>query len=63
MNLKRFGAIAAVIVLVGVYVLTLILALIHSPETLNMLKASVFLTIFLPVTLYAYIFIAKILHK
>lgn len=63
MNLKRFGAIAGIILLGALYLITLILALIGSPEMMNMLKASLFLTFFIPVMLYAFILMNNFLHK
>lgn len=63
MNLKRFGAIVGIILLAGLYITTLILALIGSDEMINMLKASVFLTFFIPVMLYAFILMNKFFHK
>lgn len=63
MNLKRFGAIVGIILLAGLYLITLILAIIGSDEMMNMLKASVFLTFFIPVMLYAFILMNKFFHK
>lgn len=63
MNLKRFGALVGVILLVCLYIMTLILALIGSPQTMNMLKASFFLTFFIPVMIYAFVLMDKFLHK
>lgn len=63
MNLKRFGALVGVILIVGVYVTTLVLALIGSPQTANMLKASFFLTFFIPIMAYAFVLMDKFLRK
>lgn len=63
MNLKRFGALVGVILLVCLYVITLILALIGSPQTTTMLKASFFLTFFIPVMIYAFVLMDKFLRR
>lgn len=63
MNLKRFGALVGVILLVCLYVITLILALIGSPQTANMLKASFFLTFFIPIMIYAFVLMDNFLRK
>lgn len=62
-NLKRFGALVCAVLLVVLYLTTLILALMGSEQMMNMLKASIFLTFFIPVMLYTYIFIYKLIHK
>lgn len=61
--MKRAGAIIAIILLVGLYVTTLICALIGNDFATNMLKASVFGTIFIPVLLYCYMFLFKAFNK
>lgn len=52
-KLKRIGALAVVILLVALYLVTLVLAFMHSPEARVMFKGCVFATIALPVVLYA----------
>lgn len=61
MNLKRFGALIGVFLLVSMYLTTLLLAIFGSPDTLNMFKASIFATVLIPVLLYAYIMIYRFL--
>lgn len=60
---KRILAIAGVILLVALYASTLIFAFIDHTKSLGLLKASVALTIILPVLLYAYTLIYRLLKK
>ena len=62
MKLKRIFAVIAVILLVGLYVSTLIFALLGSPEANYLFKASIFCTVIIPVILYGYILIYKIFN-
>jgi len=54
-NTKRIFAVLGVIVLIGMYLITLILALIYNPHTFDLFKISVGLTILIPVLLWIYI--------
>ncbi len=60
-KLKQITALIGVIALVGLYVSTLVLALIGSEEAINLLKVAVYATIVLPVLLWAYSFIYRLL--
>lgn len=60
-KLKQITALIGVIALVALYVSTLVLALIGSAEAINLLKAAVYATIVLPVLLWAYSFIYRLL--
>ena len=60
-KLKQITALIGVIALVGLYVSTLVLALIGSAEAINLLKVAVYATIVLPVLLWAYSFIYRLL--
>ena len=60
-KLKQITALIGVIALVGLYVSTLVLALIGSEEAINLLKVAVYATIVLPVLLWAYSFIYRML--
>ena len=51
-NAKRILALAAAILLFGMYLSTLIFALIGSPHSIDLLWASIACTIVLPVLLY-----------
>ena len=52
-----------VVLLVGMYLLTLIFAFIDPTEGKNWLKASIVCTIFIPVFIYACIMLARYLKK
>lgn len=54
MNFKRILAIIGIILLVGLYVSTLVLALIGSPFSRQCLMAAIYCTIILPILIYAY---------
>ena len=54
MNLKRVLAIIGIILLVGLYASTLVLALIGSPFSRQCLMAAIYCTIILPILIYAY---------
>lgn len=62
-NIKRFLALAGAVLLVLMYASTLITALIDSPAADRLFLASVAATILIPVLLYAYILIYRILKK
>ncbi len=59
-NAKRILALAAAILLFGMYLSTLIFALIGSPHSINLLWASIACTIVLPVLLYGYMLVFKL---
>lgn len=59
-KLTRVFALIGAILLAGLYICTLILALIDSAYTSDLLKASIASTIILPVLLYAYILIYRL---
>ncbi len=60
---KRILAGIGALMLFGMYLCTLIFALIGSPAAINLLKASVACTILLPVLLYSYILVYRILRS
>lgn len=60
---KRILALTGVILLVLLYTSTLIFALIDSPWAMTCLKASVGATILLPVLLYGYQLIYRVLKN
>ena len=60
-KLKQITALIGVIALAGLYVSTLVLALIGSAEAINLLKVAVYATIVLPVLLWAYSFIYRMM--
>lgn len=58
---KRILALAGAVLLVCMYACTLIFALMGSPASTGLFKASVAATILVPVLLYAYILVARLL--
>ena len=58
---KRILALIGVILLVGMYLSTLIFALIKNENASNMLMASIVCTVIVPVLLYAYTLMYRVL--
>lgn len=63
MNTKRILALAGIVILVGIYLLSLIFALIDHPMKSSMLYASLYATVVIPALIYAFILIGKLMHK
>ena len=62
--MKRILAIAGIVLLVALYVLTFIFALlINNKAYEGFFKASVYMTFVVPVMLYVYMMFYKLLHK
>lgn len=62
MKLKRFFALAGVVLLVLMYLATLIFSLMQGELALSLFKASVFCTLIIPVFLYVYGMVYKYLQ-
>ena len=62
-KIKRILALAGVMLLIGLYLITLILAFVDPTEAKNWLKASIVCTVIIPVFLYAYILVYRNLKK
>ena len=60
-KIKQILALAGAVLLVCMYAATLIFALIDSPAASGLFKASVAATILIPVLLYGFIMIARLL--
>ena len=58
-KLKRILAWTAIILLVGMYVITLILAIVDSSAAVVMFKASFACSFLIPIMLYAYMLVYK----
>lgn len=58
---KRILAWIGIILLVGMYIATLILAILDNSATMSMFKAAASCTILVPVLIYAYTLIYRIL--
>lgn len=61
--MKRILAFAGVGLLVLLYVLTLVFALMKSPEAANWFKASIMATIAVPCLIYAYQLVYRVLKR
>ena len=59
MKLKRILALAAIIILVAMYLSTIVFALSDSPNADAMFKASIFCTVVIPILLYGYMMIYR----
>ena len=62
MNLKRIGAAAAVVLLIGFAAAAMIFAFIDAPWAEQALAASLFCAIVIPVFLYLMMLVAKVLR-
>lgn len=60
---KRILAFAGVILLVCMYLSTLIFAFLKSPYSADLLKASIACTIIVPVLLYGYILVYRLIGR
>lgn len=58
-NLKRILAIICIIVLAGMYIVTLIMAICDSSATMSMFKGCIGVTIFIPIAAYVYLCLHK----
>lgn len=61
-KIKQILALIGVVLLVCMYAATLIFALIDSPAASGLFRASVAATILVPVLLYAFILVARLLR-
>lgn len=62
-GLKRILALIGVILLAALYITTLVCAIINSPFSVQMFKASIAMTILVPVLIYGYRLIYKVLKS
>lgn len=62
-KLKQITALLGVIILVALYVSTLVLAIIGSERSLELLRAAIYATVVLPVLLWAYSFIYRLIKR
>lgn len=58
-KLKRVTALGAVIVLAGMYGISLVAAIMARPDAMEFFKVSVILTLFLPILIYCFWFICR----
>lgn len=59
-KLKRILALAAVVILVSLYAVTLVAAIISSPSSNALFKASIFCTVTIPIMMYGYLLIYRL---
>ncbi len=62
-KLKKIFAIAGVVLLLGMYLLTFISAILATPATHALFLGSLSATIIIPIFLYAYTLIYKMVYK
>lgn len=62
-KMKRILALIGVVLLAGLYLATLVFALIGSPQAYGLFRVCVVLTVIVPVLLYAYMLLARALKK
>ena len=62
-KIKRVVALLGVVILVGLYLITLILAFVDHTASKDWLKASIICTIIIPVFFYAYLLVYRNLKK
>lgn len=62
-KVKRLLAVIGIMLLVSMYILTLVLALTDDPNTMNAFRASIYCTVLIPVLIWAYTFIYKLLKN
>lgn len=60
---KRILAMLGVIFLIGLYLTTLLCAIFAKENVMNLLLASVYATVIIPVLLWAYSFICRLIKK
>lgn len=60
---KRVMAVLGVVLLVGMYVLTLISGILATPQTGNLFRACIYCTITVPCLLYGFELIYRLVHK
>lgn len=63
MNAKRILALLGILVLVGIYVASFVFAFLDHPMKTSMMYASLYATIIIPVLIYAFLLVAKLLRK
>lgn len=62
-KVNQILAIIGIVLLVSLYVITLVLALTDDPNTMTVFRASLYCTFLIPVLIWAYTFIYKLLKN
>lgn len=60
-KVRQILAVIGILLLVGLYAATLVLALTDDPNTMSAFRASIYCTVLVPVLIWAYTFIYKLL--
>lgn len=63
MKAHQIIALLGVVVLVGMYIVTLILGIINHNKATNLFKLSVFATFIIPIIIYVFLMFYKLSHK
>ncbi|MBR1743190.1 MAG: hypothetical protein IJ733_15240 [Lachnospiraceae bacterium] len=61
-KLKRILAWIAVVILVGLYITTVVMAILVTPNTVHMFRTSVMATIMVPIMMYVVLFLYRLIH-
>jgi hypothetical protein len=62
-KVKQILAIIGILLLVSLYVITIVLAVTDDPATMDMFRASIYCTVLVPVLIWAYGFIYRLLKN
>lgn len=62
-KVKQILALIGVIILIGLYAATIVCALSGSEDFMNLLMASIYASVIIPVLMWAYSFIYKLIKK
>ena len=62
-KVKQLLAIIGIVLLISLYIITLVLALTDDPNTMAVFRASLYCTFLIPVLIWAYTFIYKLLKN
>ena len=63
MKLKRILAIVGIVILAGMYLLSLVFAIIDHPLKSSLMSASLYCTVVIPVLLYVFLFVTRLVRK
>ncbi len=62
-KVKQILAVLGIVLLVGLYLSTLVFAIIGSSDAMNLFKASIFATVVVPVLIWAYSMVYRLLKN
>ena len=63
MKASQIIALSGVVLLVGMYIVTLILGIINHNQATNLIKLSVFATFIVPILIYVFLMFYRLSHK